>query len=208
MSTNAGTEKFHRMMGHNKTRPIETLKAAALPQNIVDRVRTVVDRCEICRQYAPRPRHPKSGGMFADDVNDLVTADRFQTKTTFERDAHEHWWVEFVDVLSGFCMIFHTEDGGPECCTEALVQWCSRMGGPMKRILLDNESFFQGCFEQMLDRFNIERIDRAGSAVRDSAHTLGVAERQYQITVPLFDKTVADLIQQNVFEFSNCHVVR
>ena len=135
LNSPGGIEKYHRIMGHNRVRLLNTLKAARSPQDMITQVESVLMRCERCKEYALRPRHPHIGGFMPLDVNQLVTADRFQTEIQppCANRTQLDWWVEFVDVLSGYAMIFHTPGGTPDHCTSALLQWCSRMGGPPLR---------------------------------------------------------------------------
>jgi transposase InsO family protein len=138
LQTEAGLLRVHNKLGHPSTEQLMRRLAPALPPEAVPRVRKLAecihDKCKICQKFKKPSPHPKTSGMSARDVNDLVCLDSFEVPVGSSKYVFHH----LVDSFTKFSLCEHVPGKSPSGTIATLSRWQATFGSLPRAILSDN----------------------------------------------------------------------
>ena len=98
-------KRLHNVLGHRPTKVVRLLKCAGVSADFIRKFEDYASRCEFCKEYAPKPRVPKSLGHFATQPLEYVGCDFFEIKIPYTfpvvRKVTQKWF-HLIDLFSRF----------------------------------------------------------------------------------------------------------
>ena len=131
-------EKLHKQFAHCSSEKLHALLRKAGVSVTVDRVKSVINDCDVCQRFGRALPRPVVGLPLAQEWNHTVSLDLHEVSGS----GHSLWYLHMIDVFSRFsAAVFITNKRPTTINTEFSRNWCLSFGYP-KAVLTDNGGEF------------------------------------------------------------------
>lgn len=138
-----GLKHVHVVFGHDKNAVMNILKLTKVPRELIRLAEEEFNNCELCKKFAPKPRHSKAGGRVTKVFNEMIYSD--VSDLIFNDPEGEEVRIKLLHILEdmtaySFAQVIETKE--KEATLKVLIEYEQHVGSSPQILRADEGTEF------------------------------------------------------------------